>query len=153
MMGHLCCRFLQSHPSTCPLSFSGRILLSRTVNKPIFNSCLHFSFSLTLHPITPSSSSCCQSPAIPSKDYTSYCDDPVCLSPGKPTTKPQFECTACLLSAACMDATVSSQMQWFLSQICSGFLPLLFSFQRAELTRIYTNIKKWLSFTSHQRIV
>lgn len=28
-------------------------------------------------------SPCCQSPAIPSKEHTSYCDDPVCLHPGK----------------------------------------------------------------------
>lgn len=26
------------------------------------------------------------SPAIPSKEYTSYCDDPVCLPPGKTTS-------------------------------------------------------------------
>lgn len=32
-------------------------------------------------------SPCCQSPAIPSKEYTSYCDDPVCLHPGKKKTK------------------------------------------------------------------
>lgn len=38
-------------------------------------------------PLPPTShllpSPCCQSPAISSKEYTSYCDDPVCLSPGK----------------------------------------------------------------------
>lgn len=38
------------------------------------------------HPFTSSPSSRCQSPAIPSKEYTSYCDDPVCLSTGKNKT-------------------------------------------------------------------
>lgn len=38
-------------------------------------------------------SPCCQSPAIPSKEYTSYCDDPVCLHPGKQKKTKQLQLT------------------------------------------------------------
>lgn len=65
-------------------------------NSPLFT--LSF-FFLTPHPITTSSSSCCHHLSS-HPDYTSYCDDPVCLSPGKPTTKPQPDTTACTECAA-----------------------------------------------------
>lgn len=74
---HIC------HTSPCTvfgLSYSVRIVLPHTSSTLISNSSPH-------SPPSPSSpSSCRQSPAIPSKDYTSYCDDPVCLSPGKRKT-------------------------------------------------------------------
>lgn len=69
---------------TFGLSYSVRIVWLHTSNTLIFNSSPHSSplfIPPSLHFFL--NPSCRQSPAIPSKDYTSYCDDPMCLSPGK----------------------------------------------------------------------
>lgn len=64
------------------------------------------------HLFTPSSISIAVNhPAIPSKEYTSYCDDPVCLHPGKNShSKRRRRCDAPL--TRCVWQTKNKKSRW-----------------------------------------